>query len=97
MPKRILTAIDLDGVPAGGEVVLPRDAIVTDEARQRAAERGVRIRLEESLTAPGSSRHRLIALGADHAGYELKEFLKEFLLAADYEVRDLGTDSPASV
>ncbi|MFQ5724178.1 MAG: ribose 5-phosphate isomerase B [Terriglobia bacterium] len=97
MPKRILTAIDLDEVPAGGEVLLPRDSIVTDEARQRAAERGVRIRREESLTAPGSSHHRRIALGADHAGYELKEFLKEFLLAAGYEVRDLGTDSPASV
>lgn len=31
-----------------------------------------------------------IYLGSDHAGYELKEKLKVFLSANDYEVEDLG-------
>jgi ribose 5-phosphate isomerase B len=34
-----------------------------------------------------------IAIGADHAGYRLKEELKSFLKEAGHEVEDLGTDS----
>ncbi len=40
---------------------------------------------------------RTIAIAADHAGYALKSALKGELVAAGYEVRDLGTDSEASV
>ena len=36
-----------------------------------------------------------IAIGGDHAGFEYKEVLKEFL--KDYEVRDFGTHSLESV
>ncbi|PTS93398.1 ribose 5-phosphate isomerase B [Pedobacter sp. HMWF019] len=36
-----------------------------------------------------------IAIGADHAGYEYKEIIKAYL--ADYETKDFGTHSPASV
>lgn len=97
MPKRALTAADIEALPRGGEVVVARGSIVTDQARELARERGVRIRIEESLTAPSSSPQRLVALAADHAGYELKEYLKEFLLAGGYAVRDLGTDSSAPV
>jgi ribose 5-phosphate isomerase B len=97
MPRRILTAADIESLPAGGEAVLPRGSIITDEARECARERGVRIRVEESVEAPGASRHRPVVLGADHGGYELKEYLKRFLLENGYEVRDLGTDSSKSV
>ena len=38
-----------------------------------------------------------IALGSDHAGYELKEKLKAHLMATNHEVLDLGTNSTASV
>lgn len=38
----------------------------------------------------------LIPIAADHAGYELKEALRERLRARGFEVRDLGTDSPSS-
>ena len=34
-----------------------------------------------------------LAIGADHAGYSLKEHLKGFLKAEGHEVDDLGTDS----
>ncbi len=43
-----------------------------------------------------SSNKLKIAIGADHAGFEYKEVLKEFL-AANYEVKDFGTHSTASV
>ncbi|MFN9083393.1 MAG: ribose 5-phosphate isomerase B [Acidobacteriota bacterium] len=37
-----------------------------------------------------------IAIGSDHAGFELKEQLRETLRAAGYEVADLGTASTDS-
>jgi len=38
-----------------------------------------------------------IALGADHAGFPLKEKVKDFLTSSGYQVLDLGTHSPNSV
>jgi RpiB/LacA/LacB family sugar-phosphate isomerase len=38
-----------------------------------------------------------VAIGADHAGYELKEQLKPFIADAGHSVLDLGTDSTESV
>ena len=38
-----------------------------------------------------------IALGADHAGFPLKEHLKAFLAAEGHETLDLGTDSNVPV
>ena len=40
---------------------------------------------------------RKIGLAADHAGYELKEKIKDFLVKQKANVRDLGTDSENSV
>lgn len=38
-----------------------------------------------------------VALGSDHAGYEMKSYLVEFLRRSGHEVVDLGTDSAATV
>ncbi len=38
-----------------------------------------------------------IAVGADHAGYELKEFIQGELVDAGYDVVDVGTHSEESV
>ncbi len=38
-----------------------------------------------------------IAIGADHAGYELKEHLRAYLAEAGHEVADMGTHSTESV
>jgi ribose 5-phosphate isomerase B len=40
---------------------------------------------------------KVIALGCDHAGYDYKEFIKEFLQSAGYTVKDFGTHSKDSV
>ncbi len=37
----------------------------------------------------------IIVLGADHAGYEIKEFIKEQLTNLGYALEDIGTDSTA--
>jgi len=38
-----------------------------------------------------------IAIGSDHAGYFLKEKIKDFLTSKGYEVVDVGCDSHVSV
>lgn len=38
-----------------------------------------------------------IAIGNDHAGYEIKRVLKEWLEEEGYEVKNFGTDSPQAV
>jgi len=43
---------------------------------------------------PNAHKPRRIALGSDHAGFELKEWLKAKLVEAGYECQDFGTDSP---
>ena len=41
--------------------------------------------------------NKVLALGADHAGFELKEFLKKYLTEKGFDIIDFGTDSNKSV
>ncbi len=41
--------------------------------------------------------NKKIAIACDHAGYELKEEVKKYLIKNQYDVKDFGTDSPESV
>src|SRR4030095_7720157 len=68
--KEIVTAEDVWATPAGGELLASTGAVVTAWALEVAATRGVRI-----VQGPRSGGGRLVALGADHGGYALKEAL----------------------
>ncbi|MDE2336889.1 MAG: ribose 5-phosphate isomerase B [Alphaproteobacteria bacterium] len=46
---------------------------------------------------PVPDTHKIIAIAADHAGFELKSRLVEFLKSGGYEVLDLGTHSTERV
>ena len=103
--KPVLTAADLKGVPEGGEVVVTQETLITPLARDEAERRGITFRVvssgerEASGGAPGGSvdTARVVAIGADHGGYELKELLKAYLRDWGYKLLDLGTDSTAAV
>jgi len=41
--------------------------------------------------------NKVLALGSDHAGFELKEFLKKYLSEKGFEIIDFGTKSIDSV
>jgi ribose 5-phosphate isomerase B len=44
-----------------------------------------------------SSGKKVVAIGADHGGYELKEALKAELNTLGYEIKDVGTNSKEAV
>lgn len=57
---------------------------------------------EPVSTLPGpaqtqASAKRVVAIGADHGGYELKEALKSDLTGLGFEIQDLGTNSKDAV
>ncbi|MBI1793884.1 MAG: ribose 5-phosphate isomerase B [Chloroflexi bacterium] len=44
-----------------------------------------------------STGRRIVALGADHGGFELKEALKSEVSALGFEIQDVGTNSKEAV
>jgi ribose 5-phosphate isomerase B len=92
--RPVVTNSDLERIPAGGELNIAADALITPLARDEAARRGIVFRIVESpgvnpaLARPGS---KTIAIAADHGGFELKQILKMHLADWGYEVLDLGT------
>jgi RpiB/LacA/LacB family sugar-phosphate isomerase len=87
--KEVVTAEDVLAVPPGGELSASAGAVVTPWAREVAASRGVRI----ALGAAPAVRSRLVAVGADHGGFALKELVKAHLTRLGWRFRDLGTFS----
>jgi ribose 5-phosphate isomerase B len=106
--KPVLTAADLERVPDGGEVAITQETLITPLARDEAERRGITFRIVstperessgDALGSPASpeNRIRIVAIGADHGGFELKEQLKAHLRDWGYKFLDLGTDSTAAV
>ncbi len=106
--KPVLTAADLERVQEGGEVAVTQETLITPLARDEAERRGITLRMASSAElgvsggAIGSGgilveASRVVAIGADHGGFELKEQLKTYLRDWGYKFLDLGTDSTAAV
>ncbi|HEV8537814.1 MAG TPA: ribose 5-phosphate isomerase B [Bacteroidota bacterium] len=105
MKKLIVEQTILEASRRGEKLVLvDRNAIVTDAARDRARQLGVKIQLRAaeapSATPPagatgsgGRQSGESIAIGSDHGGFQLKELLKPILQTAGYKIIDLGTYS----
>lgn len=86
----------------GTTLHVPEGALITPLARQLAQER--RITLAEGGPTPASRAsaskvppQQRVAIGADHAGYPLKEALKPHIQSLGYEVIDCGTHNTDSV
>jgi ribose 5-phosphate isomerase B len=106
--KPLITAADLERVPQNGELVITDDTLVTPLAREEAERRGITFRIAaargqgapssaaSALSSPEKSA-RVVAIGADHGGFELKQQLKEHLRDWGYQVLDLGTGSAEAV
>jgi len=101
MTRSVLTVRDLESVPANGEIAVPIGTIVTPLARDEAAARGITIRFAQPKAANAgrstSVTSGVVAIGADHGGFDLKEELRKYLRAWGYTVLDLGTSSRGAV
>src|SRR5580698_8015692 len=63
-----------EDVPRSGELRVPAGAIFTPSARELAESRAIRIvELREGQAAPATPPAKIVALGADHGGFHLKE------------------------
>jgi RpiB/LacA/LacB family sugar-phosphate isomerase len=88
--KTLITEEDIRTVAAGTTVRIDEKALVTPLAADLARERHI---LFERVVAPGNRRRRMIAIGADHGGFEMKESLKTFLTELECDYKDFGTNS----
>ncbi len=93
--RRVITYQD---IPQAGELQLPIGTVITPSARELAAERRVKIVLLpahqiHSLAPP----EKIVAIGADHGGFQLKEQLKPVLTELGLAIRDVGVteETPA--
>jgi len=111
-PKRpVLDAEVVNQLPANSTYTVASGTIITPLAKDAALERGIRlissssqgsaslVKSAESQLLPVKEGKKVIALGADHGGFGLKEQLKTMLESAEfgYTVIDCGTHSADSV
>lgn len=93
--KDVITESDLIGVERGGRLIVREDALITPAARDLIRERGIEV--QHRLRRSAQRERRIIALGADHGGYEMKEEVKGLLQELGLRFRDFGTHSPEAV
>lgn len=102
--RTLLSAADIQDLPAGVELHLPPATQVTPLAYEEAAARQIQIvqaaggpRVASPTPAAPSLGGRPIAIGADHGGFALKQQLKDYLIELGYTVTDVGCSSAEAV
>ncbi len=93
--KMIITEDDVRGLEARARLRIAEGARLTPLAADIVRERG--IELVRRVSRRGSRASKLVAIGADHGGYKMKEELKNFLAELGHQVRDYGTNSEEAV
>ncbi|MFQ5790253.1 MAG: ribose 5-phosphate isomerase B [Acidobacteriota bacterium] len=96
MRRRILTGEDVQSLPEGAILDLPEGAILTDIAREWIQKKRIRLVPARRATSRSPNKAR-VALGADHAGFEMKEAVKELLEEMGASYIDCGTGSSRPV
>ena len=93
--KSVITEDDVRGLEPGAVLRIGEDARLTPLAADIVKERQIEIVRRSSRR--GSKTSKLIAVGADHGGFKMKEELKALLGQLGHKVQDFGTDSEAAV
>ena len=96
MGRRFVTGQDVQSLPEGSILDLPEEAVLTDIAREWIEKRRIQI-VYRNRTASARTPNARIALGSDHAGFEMKEAVKELLRELKVSFADYGTHSTQSV
>lgn len=93
--KTIITEDDVRGLDEGAVLRIGEDARLTPLAADIITER--KIQLVRRHSRRGSKTSKLIAVGADHGGFKMKEELKSVLAQLGHRIHDFGTDSEDAV
>lgn len=93
--KSVITEDDVRGLDHGAVLRIGEDARLTPLAADIVKERNIQLVRRNSRR--GSRASKLIAIGADHGGFRMKEELKVLLVQLGHKVQDFGTDSEEAV
>lgn len=93
--RNVITEAEVRRVPEGGRMLLRAGVMITPLAADLIASRKIAIRYQQSRSS--SNSRLVVAIGADHGGYEVKPQIVELLTAQGFQVRDFGTNSPDPV
>jgi ribose 5-phosphate isomerase B len=86
--KAVITERD---VPLSGDLTVAAGTIITPSARDLARNRGVKIvEVPKDQYKPTAPPEKVIAIGADHGGYRMKEALKPLIEELGLVSLDLG-------
>lgn len=93
--KSVITEDDVRGLEPGAVLRIGEDARLTPLAADIVNER--KIAIVRRTSRRGSKASKLVAIGADHGGFRMKEELKGLLNDLGHRVQDFGTDSESAV
>ena len=93
--KMVITEDDVRGLEEGARLRIAEGARLTPLAADIVHER--RIELVRRVPRRGSRESKMVAVGADHGGFKMKEELKTLLESLGHRVRDYGTNSADAV
>jgi ribose 5-phosphate isomerase B len=93
--KLVITEDDVRGLEDGARLRIAEGARLTPLAADIVREHG--IELIRRVPRRGSGKTKMVAVGADHGGYRMKEELKAYLLEQGHRVLDYGTNSEDAV
>ena len=93
--KSVITEDDVRGLESGSVLRIAETARLTPLAADIISEK--KIEIVRRVPRHGSKNSRLIAVGADHGGFKMKEDLRYFLTDLGHRVQDLGTYSEEAV
>jgi ribose 5-phosphate isomerase B len=106
-PKRsLITELDVRNLPFRSELPIPEGALVSPLARQVALDRQITFVEQASTFNPAGGQNpantaqpvdKVVAIGADHGGFELKSVLIEYLRELGFSVVDCGTEGTEAV
>jgi ribose 5-phosphate isomerase B len=93
--KTIITEDDVRDLAAGSVLRVAESARLTPLAADIVSEKNIQI--VRRVPRRGSDASKLIAIGADHGGFKMKEELNAFLSSLGHQVHDFGTNSEDAV
>jgi ribose 5-phosphate isomerase B len=93
--KTVITEDDVRGLADGSVLLIAEGARLTPLAADIVSEK--RIEVVRRVPRRGSRKSRMIAVGADHGGFKMKEELKTLLQGLGHQIHDFGTNSEEPV